>query len=122
MLRKCAKKTIIIAICVASILLTMLILFGSLTRTYENRLSQDISSVDEQIQELIKSDAYKNGTISERKKLVGEQLHQLAYDGYISHLLYDKQNALFSFQYADASLGGIQLTDFDYQFNSLPIN
>lgn len=81
-----------------------------------------MSSVDDQIQELIKSDAYKNGTILERKKLVGEQLRQLAYDGYISHLLYDKQNALFSFQYVDGSLGGIQLTDFDHHFNSLPIN
>lgn len=121
MLRKCAKKTVI-AICAASILLTMLILFGPLKKTAENSFPQDMSSVDEQIQGLIKSDAYKNGTILERKKLVGEQLRQLAYDGYISHLLYDKQNALFSFQYADGSLGGIQLTDFNHQFSSLPIN
>ena len=121
MLRKCAKKTVI-AICAASILLTMLILFGPLKKTAENSFPQDMSSVDEQIQGLIKSDAYKNGTILERKKLVGEQLRQLAYDGYISHLLYDKQNALFSFQYADGSFGGIQLTDFNHQFSSLPIN
>lgn len=78
--------------------------------------------MDEKINELMISAPYCEGSFQERKELAFQMLLQLKQDGYIFHLTYDELNTLFSFQYADMSLGGIQIKNFNHRPDNLPMN
>ena len=71
-----------------------------------------IDAVDEQIDVLLQSDAYVYADFEQKKELANELLLHLQQEKLISHCTYSEENSLFSFEYADHSLGGISLVDF----------
>ena len=87
-----------------------------------SKIEQRTAFVDEKINELMISAPYCEGSFQERKELAFQMLLQLKQDGYIFHLTYDELNTLFSFQYADMSLGGIQIKNFNHRPDNLPMN
>ena len=107
-------------------LLLVLLVFALLyinANPINNELIQSkIELVDEKIHELIASDMYAEASFQERENLVSTMLMQLEQDRYIFHLSYDKTGGLFSFQYADRTLGGVRIDDFSQQVDELPIN
>ena len=59
----------------------------------------------------------------DRKKLVLEMLNKLSDLGYIKGQYYDEKNKLFSFQYIDGTLGGIEImNDFSTEIDGLFLN
>lgn len=76
---------------------------------------------DEKIDQLIAGADYRAGSLQERKELAQAVLTQLEQEQYISRLSYQEDQALFSFRYADGSLGGVSLRDFS-QGDGPPMN
>lgn len=73
--------------------------------------------VDEQIQAIVQSDAYKNASIDQREQIISHLLSQLKKEEAINNFLYEKGNYLFSFEYCDGTLGGVKIKDFDSYFD-----
>lgn len=80
--------------------------------------------IDGQIQALLESEAFLDGTPQDREDLARELMEELKDQGQISHYSYDPETGLFSFLYPDGSLGGIDLKEFEPQsgepMNTLP--
>lgn len=85
-------------------------------------LQNKVDYVDEKIGELITSDLYREGSLEKREELSSTMLSQLKEEGYIVNLSYSKTDRLFSFQYADGTLGGIKIEDFSSNSDALPMN
>ena len=88
------------------------------SKTEQNKMEY----VDEKITELTTSSAYQDGTLQQRQALADELLTGLAKDGYITDLVYDELGEMYSFQYADGSLGGLMLKDFRTPPGAIPMN
>ena len=88
----------------------------------EKSVQDKVDYVDEKIEELITCDLYREGSLEEREKMSSMMLSQLKKEGYIAHLSYSSTDGLFSFQYADGTLGGIKIEDFNSNPSDLPIN
>lgn len=85
-------------------------------------VQEKVKHVDEQIAALTADTAYQDGTLEERRDLAQAALTQLEKEGYLTQLNYDGEQDLFSFQYADGSLGGVYLADFSSSGGGLPMN
>lgn len=64
---------------------------------------------EEEINTLVTSGLFQGSPLQRQKELAGQVLTRLEEDGLIARLSYDLAGAVFSFQYADATLGGVQL-------------
>lgn len=73
--------------------------------------------VDEQINQMIKSNEFKNATIDIKKEIARELLDQLKREGFISHYKFQKSSRMFSFTYSDGTQGGVLLEDQHPYFN-----
>lgn len=82
----------------------------------------EIDLVDNEISTVLNSDQYKNSNQKEREDLISKILKDLEKEKLIKNLSYDNKNYLFSFQYVDNSLGGVQLQDFNAKQDKLFIN
>lgn len=94
-------------------------------------INESISQSDEDIIEIVNHEIsgltgnndYINANINDRKKLVLEMLNKLSDLGYIKGQYYDEKNKLFSFQYIDGTLGGIEImNDFSTEIDGLFLN
>ncbi len=81
-----------------------------------------VDLVNDEIGQLIESDDYIKASIEEKEEFASILLNKLENQGYIKGLYYDKENSLFSFQYADGTLGGIQMDDFNKEIDGLLMN
>lgn len=87
----------------------------------EQAVQEQVVYVDEKLDALLSGADYKAGSLQERKELAQAVLSQLEAENYISKLFYQEEQAQFTFQYADGTLGGIALQDFS-QGDGLPMN
>lgn len=85
-------------------------------------MSQKTAFVDEKLDALVASAPYEGGSIQERKELASQVLSELENNGYIYQLSFDGQAGLFSFQYADRTLGGLQIKASTNRPGELPMN
>jgi hypothetical protein len=77
-----------------------------------------VAYTDKQIEDITASTAYKDADTEGRKRMISLLLKQLRKERVIVQYSYDKDGELFSFEYVDGSLGGVQLRDFDGMTNS----
>lgn len=73
--------------------------------------------VDEQINQMIESDEFKNATIDIRREMIRELLAQLKKDDLIIYYNFQKNSQMFSFTYSDGTQGGVLLEDHHPYFN-----
>lgn len=90
----------------------------SMVETIESK----VAFTNDEIGRLIESDDYIKASFEEKKELAYTLLNKLEKQGYIKGLYYDKNNKLFSFQYANDTLGGIQMNDFNKEIDGLLMN
>ena len=76
---------------------------------------KDMAKVDKAMQKLVKTEKYKNGNLTTRKKLAKKMFKKLKSKGLIQGLLYEDK--MFSFQYKNGVLGGMMLEEFDKYLN-----
>ncbi len=81
-----------------------------------------VAYVDERIDQLMKSSAYKNSSFEKQKELIFDMLKELERERYIINLYYNEESLLFSFEYSNGTLGGVSLRDFHQEIDGLPIN
>ena len=80
----------------------------------------NMSYVDDKIEELIGTSNYKNMTNNERKTIAKELLSSLKRDGYIEY--YSCDDSMCSFTYKGGALGGIMLEDFNPYLKEIPMD
>lgn len=79
---------------------------------YAKSQEERTDCADERIRELLDDAAYRDGDAETRNALAAEVLHVLEKEHCIQALYYDPKNQMYSYQYADGSLGGLTMTDF----------
>lgn len=77
------------------------------------------SIVDEKLDSLMKSSEYIEMNYDERKKVCQKLLDELVKDGEIKDYFYQDSNMMFSFEYKNGILGGIQIKEFETYFNEI---
>ncbi|MGN1457179.1 MAG: hypothetical protein ACI4XP_04395 [Acutalibacteraceae bacterium] len=79
----------------------------------------DMSKVDDRIQNLMKSEDFKAASEQNKLEAVETLLNELAKEDLIigESINYDVRNSQFSFQYKSGALGGIMMKDFDEHMN-----
>ncbi len=77
---------------------------------------------DARIAELMHDEAYRQADSAVRKQRADELLQALQKEHCIHALDFSEENQMYSFRFADGTLGGITLQDFESGFNSLPMN
>lgn len=98
-----------------------LLLSGALPASREAQ-EQRAMQAEEQIGSLLDSEAYAAAPEEERRRMAAALLEQLERDRCIRNLTYDEENRLFSFQFADKTLGGVSLKDFSGSTGNLMMN
>lgn len=89
------------------------IAIGLLILAFVSRgVSRKTDAADKKIEKLLESEEYVSASTQDRQKIAAQLLANLLEDECISHLLYDKDTALFSFRYADGTQGGLYIRDF----------
>ena len=96
----------------------ILLLYGLHCR----RAEAGTDTADERIAALMHDEAYRQADSAERKQRAGELLQALPKEHCIYALDFSEENQMYSFRFADGSLGGITLQDFESGFDSLPMN
>jgi hypothetical protein len=115
------KKTALILAAVGTgcILAVSLLLWNGIRGgRYAKSQEERTDCADERIRELLDDAAYRDGDAETRKALAAEVLHALEKEHCIKALYYDPKNQMYSYQYADGSLGGLTMTDFQ---DSVPL-
>lgn len=114
------KKSVIIAGIILTILLVCATLIG-LSRNFGDDSIDDYKdyvmsldgTVDEQISQLLSDEGYLSLEYEKRVELVRLLLVKFSLNGYIKVYNYEPEARMFSFQYADGSLGGIMMEEFE---------
>lgn len=81
-----------------------------------------VAVVDDKMNEVLESEEYGQMSPAERRELVSDILRKLEQAGYITGLTFDEGSGMYSFTYADGTLGGWQIEDFSGQDDLLPMN
>lgn len=89
---------------------------------HARRAEAGTDTADARIAELMQDEAYRQADSTERKKRAGELLQSLQKEHCIYALDFSEENQMYSFRFADGSLGGITLHDFQSDADSLPMN
>ncbi len=76
----------------------------------------------EQIDQMMDSKNYQQADKQEKTKMAKTVLKELESRQYIKNLYYDESGELFSFEYANGILGGIQMRDFSGEEDGLMMN
>lgn len=107
-----------IIVLMMGVLVWILFEAGVFTKNAEE--SREVVSVGTKM--LLESEEYKKGSLEERRELASKMLNDMKCKRYIKGLVYFEENFLFSFLYADGSLGGIYLKDFATKPGELPMD
>lgn len=83
---------------------------------------EQMNYVNNKLKELSESSNYKESGLKERKEKMETILIELQQRGYITNLSYDEDTYLFSFQFSDGSLGGMNVKGFETRPGELPTN
>lgn len=83
---------------------------------------EQMTYVNNKIKKLSESNNYKESGLKERKEQMEVVLTELKQSGYITNLSYDENTYLFSFQFSDGSLGGMNVKGFETRPGELPTN
>lgn len=83
---------------------------------------EQMNYVNNKLKELSESSNYKESGLKERKEQMETVLIELQQRGYITNLSYDEDTYLFSFQFSDGSLGGMNVKGFETRLGELPTN
>jgi hypothetical protein len=106
---------------ILGVVLIIFIVVGIFVKMNFNDKGDSVMYVDDTIKKILSSEEYKEGDLSERKKLVEETLLNLQKNKYISDVFYEEEINYFSFQYLDKTLGGIKIEEFSKD-GFLPMN
>lgn len=83
---------------------------------------EKVEYVDEKMNEALASDKYREMSLTERREFADDLLSQFEQEGYITGLQYNEDGLMYSFEYADGTLGGWRIEDFSSKEGVLPMN
>ena len=84
------------------------------------KIERRVDRADQEIAALVDTEAFQNGSLQEREALAFGLMSELRKGGCVSDVFYE--DGLFSFQYADGTLGGLMIEDFSQKVGDIPVN
>lgn len=109
------KKIISIALSILVVLMSVVMLTSC-----SDSIANKGDKVDKSIENVVKQEDFDTLEESQKVQKIDEILKSLEADGYIAEntIVYDENTKVFSFEYADGTLGGVSLKEFNSEYNA----